>query len=77
MKRDWKGRGMRYRILIDGQPDPASSFFADLSEAKRHAEGTSAKHADAGISIEGYPAVAGPMPTWRYDGDVASWVLAS
>ncbi|RWM29768.1 hypothetical protein [Mesorhizobium sp.] len=68
---------MRYVILIDGRPDPATTFFADLSEAKRRAEGTAAEHADAEICIEGYPAAAGPMPTWRYDREVALWVFKS
>lgn len=76
-RRDMKGQGMRYLILVDSHPDPATSFFADLSEAKRHAERKAAEHAHADIYIEGYPASGGPMATWRYDRDVASWVSTS
>lgn len=66
---------MRYLILVDSRPDPAIKFFADLSEAQQNAERTAAKHAHAEISIEGYPeGRGGPMSTWLYDRDVASWI---
>ncbi|MET3591827.1 hypothetical protein ABID26_001211 [Mesorhizobium shonense] len=66
---------MRYVVTIDSQPDLTGGFFADFSDAKRHAEGIAAERSHAEICIDGYPAApGGPMPTWRYDRDVASWV---
>ncbi|WP_156941313.1 hypothetical protein [Mesorhizobium sp. LNJC405B00] len=70
-----KGGELRYLILIDSRPDPGSGYFSDLSDAKHHAEQTAAKQAHAIVSIEGYPeGRGGPMSTWQYDRDAASWV---
>jgi hypothetical protein len=73
---------MRYTLLQDGQPLDGLALLPDLAMAKKHGERVAADAPNSEITIEGYPEkdealrTLAPMPTWRFDREINSWVCS-
>lgn len=65
---------MRYSVLADGQSIDDLAFFSDLATAKQHGAKLANEKPDVEVCIDGYPEIAGPMLSWRFDRDISAWV---